>query len=113
MSPASEADFQSALYEAIKDSFPHHVVLTKKNLLYVYVDSESGKLEPAKLGDYGLPIRKINAFQTDIMICGEKSPRVVLELKWNSGEPGGAGRGLNTDGILAYSAKAHRTRQAP
>ncbi len=116
MSLASECDFQKALYDEIKGSFAPHVVETGRNLLYsVVVDGQSGTYRPAPddLDESGVPKlgRKpeFSAFQTDIMVTSEgRGPRVVLELKWNSGEPGGTGRGLNTDGILAYSAKAHR-----
>src|SRR3989344_5702438 len=78
---------------------PPYEVLVGSNLLYKLIVDANGKLKPEDINN---PMRGQYAFQTDILIRDEKTPLVVLELKYG---------GFSTHDVLTYSTKAIKHKE--
>jgi hypothetical protein len=95
-----ENEFRDGVCALLRSKFPKISVNTGANLLYRLIVDSEGRLKPE---DYRNPRRdELAFFQTDILISAQGVPLVVIETKYG---------GLNTDDVLAYSAKATRHKE--
>lgn len=98
----SENQFRDEISAVLQRSFPSNRIRTRAKLLYRLIVNENGSLQPQ---DHNNPRRnELCCFETDILVSNESGriPMVVIETKYG---------GLNTDNLLAYSAKALKHKE--
>ena len=95
----NETDFKHSLKKKIQQKLDGFYVKTDENLIYKVIINDELKYEPKNPES---PIRGNYAFQTDILICKDKVPLVVIETKYG---------GFSTHDILTYSTKALKHKE--
>ncbi len=98
----SENQFRDKVCTILQSNLPRNRIKTRAKLLYRLIVDGNGNLRPE---DYRNPRRsELSAFETDILVSDEGAsvPLVVIETKYG---------GLNTDNLLAYSAKAVKHKE--